>query len=89
MTNKFNINQELFYIHVDIRNYKEFKPILVRVVKIELIEINIIYTVKFISSIGWNIEDRNIRNLKEINENCLYSSLDVLKVIHEKAVKKS
>ncbi len=87
--NKFNIDEELFYTKIDFRNVKEFKPILVRVKKIEKIDNNqIIYTVKFISSIGWSASDRLDRNEKQLSEGCLNRSLDVLKAIHDKAIGK-
>lgn len=90
--NKFQIDEHLFYSKMNIRDYKSFNPILCIVKKIEKVKIdgghsNLIYTVGFVSSIGWDVVDRSDRSDKELNEGCLHRSLDALKEIHRKSTK--
>lgn len=88
--NKYNIDDELFYDSMDVFD-QTFRPILVRVTGIEKIENGqIIYTVKYIKAVGWNIPnvtmaDRYLRSKKEINERSLYRDLEALRTIYNKS----
>lgn len=88
--NKFNINDYLYYTSIDIENYKNFRPILCIVKKIEEIENGqIIYTVKFHSFIGWASNDRILKQKRDLAEGCLYRDLESLKAVHNKAIHRS
>lgn len=86
--NKFNIDEPLFYSKHEIGNSKAFNPVLVRVQKIEKITNGqIIYTVTFISTVGWETKDRQVKQAQEMAEDCLYRNLEALKEVHAKATK--